>query len=506
MGDRLRERASTAFRTIALAGFGAVITFGCVLRFWKLAATGLWYDELWTVVGALRPFMEIYREWILGDTHPPGYVLSYWVWLKIVPATEFWVRLPNAIAGVMTVLYLLFRTNRVLTRDERIMSAALASLSYIYIYYAVSVKQYSALLLLATVATINYLEIVEARRVERRTGTAFAAASVCMAYLTHFGMAYAGILLTLLALTFRHNREGLRRVIHIGIAFGIAYLPIAYFLYIQVAYSPGDWQPNQIESFVPDLLRSLFFDDPAYVWSAFGILCSFFVVLAITRQETRHTLGSSRNRHLTLIVLSSSSFMLALGTSKPIFHIRYFLIVFPALLIALGVVTAAVFPIRRGWLAILPLAFFFNAAVVQFRTFDRMQRQEWDKSVDFVLESRKGPEPVYVLGAKMDKTAFDSVREGNVNGVFFIRNVKFYEYYFRRRGADETAARLEVVEPTVESARALAMKFRGSGTTIYILAGHRIQYSDEALATLRQATHDIEITSLFSTIVYKVTF
>ena len=98
------ERLETELRTPVLAAFGGLIVFGCVLRFLKLADVGLWYDELWTVVGAShRPFMEMYREWILGDAHPPGYFLFYFVWLKIVPPTEFWARVPNAIAGVLTV-------------------------------------------------------------------------------------------------------------------------------------------------------------------------------------------------------------------------------------------------------------------------------------------------------------------------------------------------------------------------------------------------------------------
>ena len=121
-------RVTSASHALTVAAFGGLITFGCVLRFWKLSDVGLWYDELWTVVGAGRPFMEMYREWMLGDSHPPGYFLFYFAWLRIVPDTEFWSRLPNAIVGVATVAYLLFCTGRVLTRNERIMSAAFASL------------------------------------------------------------------------------------------------------------------------------------------------------------------------------------------------------------------------------------------------------------------------------------------------------------------------------------------------------------------------------------------
>ena len=469
-------KAASAFRAFMLAAFGALITFGCFLRFWKLTDVGLWYDELWTVVGASnRPFMEMYREWILGDAHPPGFFLFYFAWFKIVPNTEFWARIPNAIAGVITVLYLLFCTKRVLTRDERIMSASLASLSYVYIFYALSVKQYSAMILFATVATISYLEITTARRVDRRAGITLAAACLALAYLNHFAMVYASILIALLALTFRHNREELRQITRIGIAFGLGYLPIAYFLYIQLRYSIDAWQPFEIHSFLSDLLPSLFFDEPAYVLSALGILLCFLLVFTVTRPHTRHMLGASRNRHIVLIVMVCTGFMLALGLSKPIFFVRYFLVILPALFLGLGILTAAAFPIGTGWLAILPLAFFFQAAVIQFRSIDGLQRQQWDKSVDFVLESKKPDEPIYMLGAKMNKTEFDYLREGDVDGVFYVRNLKFYEYYFRRRGAYEIAAKLEVVQPTVESVGELAARFRDTGTTIYILAGHQIQ-------------------------------
>jgi hypothetical protein len=174
--------------------------------------------------------------------------------------------------------------------------------------------------------------------------------------------------------------------------------------------------------------------------------------------------------------------------------------------IELGIVTAAVFPITSGWLSILPLLFFYNAAVVQLHSFNGMQRQQWDKSVDLVLARRQPDEPVYVLGAKTDKTEFDYLREGDVDGVYYVRNVRFYEYYFKRRGAPALAASLRVVEPTAESVRGLAGRFRRGGATVYILAGHHIRYTGDALRTLEQVTRHIEVTPLNGTLVYKVAF
>src|SRR5581483_7553728 len=153
---------------------------------------------------------------------------------------------------------------------------------------------------------------------------------------------------------------------------------------------------------------------------------------------------------------------------------------------------------------IVPLIFFVHGAAVQFQTVSALQREQWDKSVDMVLASTRPSDAVYVLGAKMDKTEFDYLRAGRVDDVFMVRNLKFYRYYFRRRGADDMAARLDVVEPTVDSARDLVNRFRQTGRTVYVLAGHRSQYDSAALAALQRGARRIDITRLYGTLVYRV--
>jgi hypothetical protein len=290
------------------------------------------------------------------------------------------------------------------------------------------------------------------------------------------------------------------------LAYGLAYAPIAYFLYIQLKYNIDAWQPYQVPAFLANLGPSFFFDDPTFLVGALGVLCAAVAVRAAADPDARQQLWSSRNRHLLMIVTAFGGFMLALGAFKPIFYVRYFLAMAPAVGLALTILTAAAFPIERGWLAVLPLVFFAHGAIVQFRSIDGLQREQWDKSVDYVLASHAPPAAIYVLGAEMDRTEFDYLKAGDVDGVFNVRNLKFYRYYFRRRGAAGVAAALKVVEPTVESARQLAARFRDTRATIYILAGHHLQYRGDALATLRHVTRRLEVTPMNGTLVYKLTF
>ena len=501
------SRTDRAFRRAVPIAFGSVIAFGCVLRFWKLSDVGLWYDELWTVVGASnRPFAQMYREWILGDSHPPGFFLFYFGWFKVFPPTEFWARLPSAIAGVLTVAYLLWGTARILTRSERLVVASFASLSYVYVFYALSVKQYSALLLLTTIATTVYLEIVTSKRICRRNAATLVAVSTALAYLNYFGSVYAAILLALLLATFRNDAGIRRRLLRIAIVCALAAAPIAPFLYLQIKYNIDAWQPYQVATFLRNLEPYLFFNDPAYVAGALGVLLVVSIGRVATDGRARRELRSARNAHVAVVIAVFGGFMLALGMFRPIFYVRYFLSMVPAVLLGLGILTAAAFPIDRGWPAVILLAFFVHAASTQFRSIDTLQREQWDRSVDFVLESRAPADAIYVLGASADKTEFDYLRDGNVDGVFNVRNLTFYRYYFRRRGAAAVAAGLNVALPTVDSATALARRFRDTGATIYVLAGHHLQYSSEALAALERVTRRLEVTRMNGTLVYKLVF
>jgi len=492
-------RSSGVSSEKALIGaFGALIAFGCVLRFWKLGSSGFSYDELWTVVGAGESFGEMWRDWIVGDPHPPGYFLFYHVWLRLVPDHELWARLPNAIAGLLTVAHLLFGTRKVLSRSERIYAAALVSFSWTFLEFAVSVKQYSAMLLLATVATVLYLRISDERRIDSGTQTLLALSVVGLAYLNHFAMAYAWVLLALLAVHCRGVPEVLRPLRRVAVICAVAYLPVAFSLYFPLLYS-ANLNQSSFAFFVSELLPSLFFDDVAVVAAFLGV-----VVLGGVWRSSQ--LRSSRNRHLVALVGTFAALLAALSLVEPILVLRYFMVLFPIVLIGLAILMAAAFPMSGGWLAMLPLAFFARAAVVDFRAIDTFPRQAWRESVDLVLESAAGEDPVYVLGASPDRSMLDYLRAGDVDGVVYRKNVEFYDYYFRRRGAEEVATRLKVIAPTAPAAADLARAYRGSGRTVFLLAGHHIQFDAEALWNLEQAPARVEPTWLYSTIVYRVEF
>ena len=491
-------------RRATVVVFAALILVGVALRFWKLAAVGLWYDELWTVVGASdRSFSEMYREWMLGDPHPPGFFIANFLWFKVAPNDELWARLPSALAGVATLLFLLFRTSKILSLDERLMSGAFVSLSYAAISYALTVKQYAAMLLFAMVATVAYLEVVQSRRFDRGVALRFCGSFVALAWLNYFATLYAALLGALLLLALRRDRVQLGRAVKAAAVVVALCLPLLPFQYVMMKDTPGDWQHDSFAALVSDSLPQLFFRHPRVGFMVGAVVVATLVSFAV-RREARVELRSQRNFHLLLVAGGGLALFLALGLVKPVYFIRYFLILFPVVLLGLGIVVAAAFPLRSIAFALVPLAFFSEAALVEYREFDGFARQQWDKSVDLVLAKAKPEDLVVVLGWPQNKTALEYLREKNENGVYYVRNLSFYRYYFRRRGADERAAKLEVVMPSLASTTALIERARGH--TVWVLGGHHLKFDDDALEAVKTQGRDYEFTQLFSTRVYKATF
>ena len=381
-----------AFRTLLLLAFGALIAFGAVLRFLKLTGVGLWYDELWTVVGASnRPFMEMYREWILGDAHPPGYFLFYFAWLKLVPNTEFWARVPNAVAGVATVAYCCGERKGPHQRGHVRHDA---SLSYIYVFYALSVPRDAAL---CNDRHITYLEITQLAA-DRCWASRWAPLAWPLAYLNHFAMVYvasAGCSRSRFAT--RASNCGESRA-----SASVGYPPIVFPL-IQVKYSIDDWQPYR--STLPvGLLLSMFFAT-RYSWRRLGVLAAFLVLGR--RPYTgapRHSAetpsarqdGTVTCRHRGRLTFHAHTRDGEAHLLRPLFPGRP-----PPLFLGLGTLRLRRFPsIEAGWRF---CRWHFSRGRRAVRSAEGMQRQEWDKSVDFVLKAspmsgscsaRNGPDGV----------------------------------------------------------------------------------------------------------------
>lgn len=129
----------------------AIAAAGALLRLWGLGRESFWHDESWTWAllqgGPVDVLVRLAKE----DAHPPLYFLLMWP-LGALGASEAWLRLPSALAGIAAIP-LLFRVVRRLGGDRAGLAAALfLALSPFAVKYSREARSYAVLFLLCLAA------------------------------------------------------------------------------------------------------------------------------------------------------------------------------------------------------------------------------------------------------------------------------------------------------------------------------------------------------------------
>ena len=165
-GDRLRAwgRCPPWLSLILIAGLALAV------RLVGLSGKSLWVDEADSFYFASQAFADILSR--LCDPHPPGYYLLLRSFLAF-GHSEFWVRLPSTIAGVLTVplLAALGRELGVahgapgLDRRTGVLASLLLAVAPLHVWYSQEARMYSLVTFLGVCAVYFALRFVRRRRV-----------------------------------------------------------------------------------------------------------------------------------------------------------------------------------------------------------------------------------------------------------------------------------------------------------------------------------------------------
>jgi hypothetical protein len=151
------------------------------IRMAGLGSKGLWIDEADSVYFASQSFSDIlYR---LCDPHPPGYYILLSGFLSL-GRSEFWVRLPSAIAGTLSIplLYALSRElaavlARWLDRRTGILACLLLAVAPLHVWYAQEARAYALTTTLGVCAAYFALRVARHVRAGDTLGYVFVSAA-----------------------------------------------------------------------------------------------------------------------------------------------------------------------------------------------------------------------------------------------------------------------------------------------------------------------------------------
>lgn len=158
-------------RTIFITTLSILIGFGLMLG--QLQRDSLWLDEGWTaslVHDSVRPadslrglasqtvdsVLETLERVRSQDVHPQLYYLLLDGWVLLMGESEFSLRVPSALMGVLALAATFALGKRLLGREAGLMALVILGTSAFFLYYTREARMYTLALTLVLLATVAY--------------------------------------------------------------------------------------------------------------------------------------------------------------------------------------------------------------------------------------------------------------------------------------------------------------------------------------------------------------
>jgi 4-amino-4-deoxy-L-arabinose transferase-like glycosyltransferase len=127
------------------------------IRLFNLSSESLWYDESFTAWLSSLPFDRMMQT-IKGDVHPPLFYILEWGLVHIWGRSEFVLRFPSAILGILVVLLCWRMATLLLNRPTAFMAGILAAILPAGLYYSQEARMYALLSFFVLCAAISAIK------------------------------------------------------------------------------------------------------------------------------------------------------------------------------------------------------------------------------------------------------------------------------------------------------------------------------------------------------------
>lgn len=178
------ERAAQEGEEIS-AGFLLLVTLlAAAVRLYHLGAQPLWVDEEMTWA-MLRPDAGLLLgRQLLDEIQGPLYLAAAWPLAREFGLSEFWLRAPAALAGLLAVPLAGLLGRRLCGARTGRLLALLLAVSPFHLWYSQEARGYSFLMFFAILSTLAFLRLAEAPGGGRALGYALAAAGLAWSNLS----------------------------------------------------------------------------------------------------------------------------------------------------------------------------------------------------------------------------------------------------------------------------------------------------------------------------------
>jgi len=316
----------------------AVVLLAAGLRFYRIDAQSLWYDEGISAFQLTRSYPDILYA-AAGDTHPPLYYWTLKAWGETVGASELGLRALSAMWGIVAVALTWLIGRRLFGPLVAVIAAGLLTVAPLAVYYSQEVRMYGQVTALGLLAAYAYT---------RRQYWLYALAGAATLYTQYLGLAMLAAL-NLHALLFMRERRAWLRWIAANAAVGVAFLPWLPTFIAQQTHALNT-RPRTAEELALQTLSAY----GGGIARADLLLWTGAVLVGLA--SFGFALSRSREATLALLLwLTPLGLVIGLGFRSGLFEPRYLVLGIPGLMLlaALGIVRLVRQPALAATLAAL---------------------------------------------------------------------------------------------------------------------------------------------------------
>lgn len=394
-----------------------ILILGLFLRLYNLDQESLWTDEAFSVSHAQeKTFEELEGNISVSEAAPFGYYLVLHYWIKLFGSSEFSVRSPSVLFGILSILMLFLVVRRFFSSKVALLSSFFLATSMLQVLYSQEARIYSMFTFLTLLTTFFFIKMYQSGRVinlyskKYNLYYLFYFLSILAALYTNYLSVFLIIAFTLILLwNWPNTKELFVKWIWIHVIVVAFSYPLISTLLTQFSYLNPGLSSSLIKKGVPALFAQL----GLWIFTVpFILLIVSFVLILVFKDKIkgvaqRLRLGNSLFVGLLLIWALFYAYLVTNTLTLfgiPLFHSpitnSYFLIRHPFFLAPLLYVYVAhkiinLKPKRFAGLALLIILMVnIFSLLVYYQT---PTKAEWKETVLFIQENNPSPEPLILL-------------------------------------------------------------------------------------------------------------
>jgi hypothetical protein len=373
-----------------------------------LGRENFWADELSSLYFSEPTYSlrKIATQIWPGDTNPPLYYLTLYLWRQLVPGVdEFSIRAASLVPAALACLSPLIYSSRVMRLERRLAVIALLSCSPGLLYFAGEARGYALVIFFSVNLCFLLLSAMQTLRAggSIRAGLALLSAFCIAAAWTHFFgilLAASAYPILLAASVFLRRNVLLISVAALLTALAVTVWPLTQWSYIR-EIAGSHW-------FISGAWEDMFAETKWFTHLAFGARWSVLAIAALTMAAMAYAWNRQFGNKELLFCFLALFFGWVIGLSLyvPIFYSRYFVVALPAIYMLVAEAIGDGAERLSGRPSVLPFALILPMAgsfAVTWPAIEPTDREDWRAPATVVNQTPScAGAPIFVVSLPRD--------------------------------------------------------------------------------------------------------